>query len=580
MGHQGSGQAGQRLPETLQSRIEMKRNSVSPTTAEQVTPARSDRRTFLKRTAGLALGAQFTSLVPWGPISAFASGREVVAKTRWGRVQGRTVEGVSKKDVHVFKGIPYGASTGGENRFKAPAPPEGWTGVRDAYDYGPSAAQIGGLVEGSTSEDCLVLNVWTPALDDGGKRPVMVWLHGGGFTAGSGSSASYDGTRLASRGDVVVVTLNHRLNIFGTNYLADLLGEEYADSGCAGMLDIVAALRWVKDNIERFGGDPDTTMIFGESGGGRKVSLLLGMPDAQGLFHRAVIESGAILRVTPKEDGTRAAKMLLQELGLDASRARELLNVPAERLLAANSAINREFRLTERVVGYAPGTPVLDGVRIEQHPFDPTAPRMSADIPVIVGYNRTEEAVYYTRRKMDLDLDFLGLKERIAERLGPGAPAERVIEVYREAHPRARPWDLYLLICTDHPRGTYPQTLATRRESLGGAPTYLYRFDWDLGNELRSPHALEIPFVFDNIDKKFGLFDIPQTEEAFELAKTVSAAWLAFARAGKPEAPGLPSWPAYTAGARDTMLFNDTSRVEKDPSPGTRKVMEEVLGLR
>ena len=533
------------------------------------------RRAFLAQTTGLVVGAHALSLAPWMQRSVSAAEGDVVAETAAGKIRGRVVEG-----VNVFKGVPYGASTAGKNRFMPPQPPEPWTELRDALEYGPTAPQGAGLAEASVREDCLVLNVWTPALNGGKKRPVMVWLHGGGFTAGSGSSAVYDGTNLCRAGDVVVVTINHRLNIFGTNFLGDIIGPEFAHSGCAGMLDIVAALKWVRDNIEQFGGDPGTVTIFGESGGGRKVSVLLAMPDAKGLFHRAIIQSGAILRVVPRDEGTRAAKMLLDELGVDAKNARELQQMPVQRIQEAYGRVARGFELEERVTGLAPGTPILDGVAIPQHPFDPVAPALSETVPVIVGYNRTEETVYYRSRPMTLDLDDAGLKQRVTERLGETpVPVDRVIEAYRKANPGARPWDIYILICTDHPRGTYPQTLAVRREASGAAPTYLYRFDWEIDDKLKSPHALEIPFVFDNIRQEYSLFDVPETPEAFALAKKMSAVWMAFARTGKPDTADLPPWPAYTAQSRHTMLFNNESRVENDPSRETRTIMEQVLGL-
>lgn len=535
-----------------------------------------DRRTFLKRTTGLALGLQAGALAPWIQRSSWAASAGAIAETTSGRVRGRMIDG-----VNVFKGMPYGASTGGKNRFKLPQPVESWNDVRDALEYGPTAPQRARLAEASTREDCLVINVWTRGLNDGGKRPVMVWLHGGGFSAGSGSSVSYDGTHLCQSGDVVVVTINHRLNVFGTNFLGDIIGDGFAHSGCAGMMDIIASLKWVRDNIEQFGGDPDTVTIFGESGGGRKTSMLLAMPDAKGLFHRAIIQSGAILRVVPRDDGTRYAEMLLEELGIAETDARKLLDVPAEQLIRANSSVIREFQLQERVVGLATsGTPVLDGVHVPQHPFDPVAPPFSTSVPVMVGYCRTEETVYHRSRPGDYDLDMDGLRERVADRLGDTpVSVDQIVEAYRKAHPNDRPWDLYMLICTDHPRGTYPQNLAVRRNASDAAPTYLYRFDWEIDNNLKSPHALEIPFVFDNISRPFSLFDIPETPETAALAKKMSKTWMAFAHTGNPDTEDMPHWPAYTAESRNTMLFNNECRVVSDPNLETRELMEKVLGL-
>ncbi|MCH7750302.1 MAG: carboxylesterase/lipase family protein, partial [Acidobacteria bacterium] len=280
------------------------------------------RRTFVHRLSGLAAAGVVGRVLPGLPplvglVGAQETGPGAVLETTAGRVRGATHAG-----IHIFKGIRYGAATGGRNRFMPPVAPEPWSGVRDALEYGASAPQSRALPV--KSEDCLFLNVWTPGLGDGGRRPVMVWLHGGGFSAGSGSSRTYDGVNMCTAGDVVLVTINHRLNIFGSVYLAELDGSDFAASGCAGMLDIIASLEWVRDNIEAFGGDPTTVTIFGESGGGRKVSTLLAMPGATGLFHRAIIESGAILRVRSPRDATREAELLLAKVGLRQDQARDL----------------------------------------------------------------------------------------------------------------------------------------------------------------------------------------------------------------------------------------------------------------
>jgi len=549
-----------------------------------------DRRSFLKQASLLVAGTQAGLLLPFDPVTTRAaawfqtnngaSASASVAETAYGKVRGTSVE-----HIKIFKGIPYGGPTDGKNRFMPPTKPSPWTGVRDALAYGPSAPQTNpgarpaqastsGQGLGKESEDCLVLNVFTPGVAADRKRPVMVWLHGGGFATGSGSSPLYDGTNLARRGDIVVVSINHRLNAFGYTYLGDVAGGDFALSGCAGMLDIVAALEWVRDNIAGFGGDPNMVTIFGESGGGRKVATLMAMPGAAGLFHRAVIESGAILRLPAREDATKETEMLMAEVGLKPDHARELQSIPVEQLLRGYYAAAGRFKSS--IPGTLPHSPTIDGKAVPGHPFDPTAPSVSADIPLLIGYNRTEETLFHRGNEI-LDLDEAGLMQRVKAVIG-GEP-DRVIEVYRKAHPEASPWDLYMLIGTDHPRGTYTRELARRKADLGRAPAYLYRFDWEtpVAPHLKTPHAIEIPFVFDNISKsKASTGDAPETHA---LAARVSAAWVAFAKTGNPNTPQLPQWPAYSAASRDTMVFNHVSRVVKDPDREQRLIMEQVLKL-
>ncbi len=529
----------------------------------------TSRRDFVRNTS-LLLAAAHTA--PWLSLAEAADAEQVIVDTSAGKVRG-----LLNQDIRTFKGIPYGASTAGKNRFMPPVKVTPWTTTRDAFAYGPSSPQAA-LPNGSPreGEDCLVLNVFTPGLNDGHKRPVMVWLHGGGFSTGSGSTPILDGTSLAHTGDVVVVTLNHRLNVFGFTYLADAVGPDFALSGGVGMLDIVVALEWVRDNIERFGGDPNLVTIFGQSGGGRKVATLMAMPGAKGLFHRAIIESGAVLKLTTPEDGNKATALLLAELGLKPSQARELQNVPIEKLTAANAAVNDKF--TMREPGMTENSPTVDGKTFPGHPWEPAAPALSANIPLLIGYARTEETWYDRPTPQTLALDEAGLKDRVAKRLGSNP--EPIIEAFRKAHPEATPWDLFILIATDHPRGTYSRELAKRKAVQGGAPVYLYRFDWETpegGGHMRSPHTIEIPFVFNNVKIAGPL--ISKMPEAYALAEKVSASWVAFARTGNPNTPKLPKWPAYSVATRDTMLFNNEIKVEKDPDHGPRLVMEKELKL-
>jgi len=535
------------------------------------------RRDVLKQSAWLLAAAGA------GVRSSFADeGSAVVADTAYGRIRGTEIRG-----IRVFKGVPYGASTAGRNRFMPPVAPEKWAGVRDALAYGASAPQTEPGARRASSaiavaaaglppegEDCLVLNVWTPAVKDNRKRPVMVWCHGGGFATGSGSSPVTDGANLARRGDVVVVSLNHRLNVLGFSNLASVASADFAASGDVGMLDIVRALEWVRDNVAEFGGDPNTVMVFGQSGGGRKVATLLAMPSAKGLFHRAVIESGATLQLVEPEAGARVARELLATLGIATGEGQALQAVPLDRLMGAYFAVVRKMNVDQMTQGFSPA---MDGRIVPQHPFHPVASAVSAGVPLMLGSTRTE--LTSSGAADDFSMSDAAMRARVRTLLG--THADRAVDVYGRANPGASPSDLYFLIASDHRYSGPVMKIAERRAALGAGPVYLYYFRWETpvdGGRLKSPHTIEIPFAFDNVDAAARLTG--GGAEAKALADRVSDAWIAFARTGNPNTPKLPQWPAFTAADRPTMVIDTRSRVERDPIREQRLVMWDALGYR
>jgi len=531
------------------------------------------RRGFLKETSVLAQAGALALLSGHDARAAEqtgkTSGQDVTVETTFGKVRGRNVNG-----IRTFKGIPYGSSTAGANRFKAPMKPAAWTGIRDALDFGPSCPQFPGfktpeiqlmqnLASNVSSEDCLVLNVWTPATD-GAKRPVMFWLHGGGFQFGSGSQPFYDGANVARRGNVVTITINHRLGCLGYLHLAELGGSAFAKSGNVGILDAVAALEWVRDNIERFGGDPKNVMIFGESGGGSKVSTLLGMPSAKGLFHRAAIESGPALTATSREAATKTATAFLDTLGLDKTKLDRLQNLPIGLLIEAQSMTRGGF------------SPVLDGDVIPENMFEPSATRISEDVPLLIGSNK-DEGTFLLQSDADLfRIDDTGLRSRVKNAVGSDEAANRVLDIYRKTYPNARPTDHWVQIFTDRSMRTRSITLAERKSAVGKAPVYMYFFAWDtvgFGGRYKALHMAEIPFVFDNIANAETMTH--KLPEAQTLADKMSNAWIAFARTGSPATKELPQWSPYSADHRATMIFDNNPRIENDPARELRLFWQE-----
>jgi para-nitrobenzyl esterase len=514
--------------------------------------------------------------------------KEPIVETVYGKVRGATQNG-----VHSFKGIHYGGPTGGPNRFMPPTPPEPWPGIKDATRYGPACWQalegynkrdydlLGFSGIDTMSEDCLVLNVWTCGVNDNGKRPVMVWLHGGGFFLGSGNDTpDYDGTSLAKTQDVVMVTVNHRLGVFGYLHLGEIGGEKYATSGNAGMLDLVAALEWVRDNIAAFGGDPGNVTIFGESGGGGKVCLMMAMPAAKGLFHHAIAQSGICLKAQTIDEATQAAHGLLKVLEMSPKDIDVLHKVPADMIYSAWMALPPVPWIPS---GKSQFHPVLDGKSLPTHPFHPIAAPTASDVSLMIGTNKDEMNFMLYRDPQFGKYDEAAMREGIVGSLKnrffdlTPEKVEELIATYRRNRPGATPHDLLIAITSDIHRNASIR-IAEQKIAGGTAPVYMYLLTWEspaLNGMLKSCHFLEVPFVFNNVEPTTEI--LGDGPERFTLAKSMSGAWAAFARSGDPSHAGIPYWPVYSKEERATMVFNTECRVENDPRQEERKVWEGIL---
>ena len=528
-----------------------------------------------RRTLIGAAGAATVSAMSGKVAAKSQSNGPPIASTLYGKVRGETVD-----DIHIFKGIPYGASTAGANRFAPPKPPTPWAGVRDAQTFAPMAPQqlrinptllASWTFQKEISEDCLAINIWTPAVRDGVKRPVMVWLHGGGYYGLSGARNVFDGKRLCKKGDVVVVTLNHRLNAFGFLYLADI-APALADGANAGMQDLVAALRWVRDNIAAFGGDPDNVTIFGQSGGGGKVSTLMAMPSAAGLFHRAIVQSGSYARkahleaVKPAE-ATENARAYLAALGIEPALAgQKLRELPMEALVAGLKTVNRTTWM-----------PVADGRVLPSGPWWPEGPSISANIPLMIGSTETELTAFAdTSDPTAFALDEAALRKRLSPFLSP-ADIEPVIKTFRASRPNATPTDLFFEIMTAIPFRLGVWRQADANAAPNAAPVYVYELDWRTpvdGGKWGSPHSLDTPMVFDNVAMSASM--VGNGPEPQQVADQMSSAWLAFARTGNPNTAGVPIWPAYTTKDRTIMVFNVTSKAVKGFRDDERKALSDL----
>lgn len=537
------------------------------------------RRSFIK-TVGASSALMFLpgTMLPFNAMGWDIPEAWVEAEISKGKIKGMRSAG-----VNMFKGIPYAGKVAGERRFQRPGPLQAWTGVQDTFELGPPAVQAPRRGEPAPAEDCLFLNVWTPA-NDGKKRPVMFYSHGGGFVIGSGGSAGQDGANLARNFDVVVVETNHRLGMLGFMYLDEIGGPDYAGSGNMGLLDITKGLKWVNENIHVFGGDPDNVMIFGESGGGAKTSCLYAMPEAAPYFNKASIESGPGVRMLTKEMAARNTELVLKAFGLNKNNWEKLLEVPTDEILKVQAKIPfvppfREKKHTggvtePAVVGFGP---VVDGTVLPNHPFDPTAPNISQDKPLMVGWNEDEYTFFAWERK-DTEfatLDFEGLQSRLEPQFGSDTP--KIIETYKKTRPEASPADIFVAVSSLVMMGLGSIEIAQRKAKQAGAPVFVYNFgykseklipgtDYPMG----TPHAMDISFKFNNErPPKDGEPDRPSffgggRPERFTASHNMAAYWTGFAKTGNPHAKDLPKWPEYNLATRPTMRIDAECRVIED----------------
>jgi para-nitrobenzyl esterase len=562
-----------------------------------------ERRTWMKTVgsviggtaASVALGTKESVAAP--PKAAqtkgtiVASSNNAIVETTAGKIRG-----FSRDGIFGFKGIPYADDTSGKNRFMAPVKPTPWARVRSAMALGPASPQAINCTfegrragwnndeeafmfewdDGQPGEHCLRVNVWTPSINDNRKRPVLVWIHGGGFTSGSSNELRmYDGESLSRRGDAVVVSLNHRLGALGFMNLMEY-GPKWADAVNLGQLDLIAALGWVKDNIGNFGGDAGKVLIFGQSGGGSKVGTLMGMPAAKGLFHRAVIQSGSGLRQqTPDRSGQLAAATLA-ELGLTKATLDQIQELPYQRIVQAGLLAQRKLQPTPPPPGTGGGLnwgPTVDGKHLPQHAWDPSGPSYSATVPLLVGnvLNEFTNSIQQGDPKLD-QMPIEEVKKRLSATYNDRTDA--ILEVFKKAHPAATPYELLSRINAAGASRQNAVTQAERKAAQGGAPVYMYWFHWQTPILDGRPHAFhcsELPFVFYNTDRCAAMTG--GTADARDLGGRIADAWLAFAKNGDPNHSGLPKWAPFTADSCGTMIFDTKSEFKTNPDTEERRAL-------
>ena len=548
------------------------------------------RRQFVTR---MSLATAATVVLPKSVYSSWYPNADkyVTVEISHGKIRGIRTEG-----VNIFKGIPYAGRISGDRRFRRPAPVEPWQGVRDAIRLGTPAMQspktVYGIDEPQPGEDCLFLNIWTPA-NDNKKRPVMFYNHGGGFSTGSGGSAGQDGANLARYFDVVVVETNHRLNIFGYLYLGDVAGEDYKTSGNNGMLDIVDGLIWVNQNIAEFGGNPDNVMLFGESGGGAKTSCLYAMPSAAKYFNKASIESGPGVMMTPVETAIETTNLLLEELDISRRDWRKLLELPADKLFAiqpqlmkaaAGSVVAQTSSTRIRGIGASPVggfSPVVDGIVLTGHPFSPTAPSISINKPLIVGWNE-DEYTFFVSTSGDVSgcqlKDFEALHKKLEQQFGKNT--EKIIENYRSSRPKSSPSAIFIEIMSVTFMGVGSIEIAEKKARQNGAPVYLYNFGFKSGLKvpdtdfpMGTAHAMDIGFKFNNVRPEMpGQYLAGDRPERFKASLNFAGLWTTFALTGIPSVKEQPEWPPYDLVKRPTYRIDSECEVIYDRNKSEREL--------